>query len=421
MQAGQPVRDERFLAGDSLRGLAALTVCLFHIWGSTRLAYAAKGDAGAFNALGSGEFWVGHLSSGLYVFFVLSGYLIGRPFLATILRDAPAPDLRKYARNRFLRIVPAFWAVWTVILVIWGFHGGSIKDVLGVYAGFQDLVDRRVSDPQFVQGWTIGAELLFYLTLPIAAAGIVWALTRFRLPRWPTVATAITLAFAGGLMIRAANTDGVKYLQFYPAVAFAFVPGLALAAIELRYAKSWRGAAWGKGLAWGLLAATFAIYAGFVAVKPDSVMGITISEIAVAVPLVAAALVLQWTTGRNWAFFSNPVAVWLGSRSYSFYLWHVAVIYALRDVWTQPDSTRTAMAVALPLVLIVTSVMSEITFRLIERPALRLRAGKPHQASEFEAQANRTVAQEARALLTTYQHRDEREREAHLAESERSA
>ena len=49
------------------------------------------------------------------VFFVLSGFLLYRPFLAADLDGLRPVALRDYARRGVLRIVPAYWLALTVI------------------------------------------------------------------------------------------------------------------------------------------------------------------------------------------------------------------------------------------------------------------------------------------------------------------
>ena len=48
-------------------------------------------------------------------FFVTSGFVLYRPYIAGRLGVGRAPRLSSYARNRFLRIVPAYWLAMTVL------------------------------------------------------------------------------------------------------------------------------------------------------------------------------------------------------------------------------------------------------------------------------------------------------------------
>ena len=44
------------------------------------------------------------------IFFVISGFLLYRPFVVRKLRGEPFPSIGGYAIRRFLRIVPAYWS-----------------------------------------------------------------------------------------------------------------------------------------------------------------------------------------------------------------------------------------------------------------------------------------------------------------------
>ena len=66
------------------------------------------------------------LNSGVGVFFVLSGFLIYRPFCEANVAGMPVPDLARYLVRRVLRIYPAY----LVCLVIWWRFG--IVEILGV-------------------------------------------------------------------------------------------------------------------------------------------------------------------------------------------------------------------------------------------------------------------------------------------------
>ena len=79
----------------------------------------------------------------LGMFFALSGYLIARPFVFAFVHGQRLPRIWSYARNRILRIVPAFWAVLTVLLLIYGTKGATAGEVVSVY-GFWEFANADV-------------------------------------------------------------------------------------------------------------------------------------------------------------------------------------------------------------------------------------------------------------------------------------
>jgi peptidoglycan/LPS O-acetylase OafA/YrhL len=56
-------------------------------------------------------------------FFVVSGFLLCRPFIAASAGGAASPALGDYAKRRFPRIYPAYWLVLTVLTILPGTVG----------------------------------------------------------------------------------------------------------------------------------------------------------------------------------------------------------------------------------------------------------------------------------------------------------
>ncbi len=58
------------------------------------------------------------------LFFVLSGFLLSRPWFAAALEERRPPDLRRYLRSRVARIAPAYYvALVGSIGLLWGLAG----------------------------------------------------------------------------------------------------------------------------------------------------------------------------------------------------------------------------------------------------------------------------------------------------------
>ena len=100
----QTKTDRRLASLDGLRGLAALAIFIFHGWLYTMPAP----DALARSAVGD---YVAHeLRLGVVLFFVLSGFLLSRPWFAAALGERRLPALGRYVRARAARILPAYYA-----------------------------------------------------------------------------------------------------------------------------------------------------------------------------------------------------------------------------------------------------------------------------------------------------------------------
>jgi peptidoglycan/LPS O-acetylase OafA/YrhL len=65
---------------------------------------------------------------GVGMFFVLSGFLLARPFWQALDEGKPLPSLKIYALRRAARILPGFWLALTVTFICSIFVFGFAAD-----------------------------------------------------------------------------------------------------------------------------------------------------------------------------------------------------------------------------------------------------------------------------------------------------
>src|SRR3712207_5648557 len=146
-----PVEDRRaqiaVLTG--LRGFAALMVLLIHSAGRT--------DYPGFGVQGYGP----------VALFVLSGFLLYRPWSMWALRDGKQPSVRTFARRRLARIFPAYLVVLLAFAVI---YPASQPNGFDGWLRALTLTGTFASDglrPGLEQTWSLGTELTWYVALPV--------------------------------------------------------------------------------------------------------------------------------------------------------------------------------------------------------------------------------------------------------------
>jgi peptidoglycan/LPS O-acetylase OafA/YrhL len=138
---------------DHLRALAIILVFLYH--------YRLFGNPPALDALGSFG-W-----TGVDLFFVLSGYLIGGQLLGTIARGKPISYSEFYFK-RFLRIIPAYLAVLVLYFTIPAFKERSQLPPLWKFLTFTQNLGLDLSTTgAFSHAWSLCIEEQFYLVLPL--------------------------------------------------------------------------------------------------------------------------------------------------------------------------------------------------------------------------------------------------------------
>jgi peptidoglycan/LPS O-acetylase OafA/YrhL len=371
---GAPAYGGRFAAGDPLRAVAALSVVLFHV-AYFNLYFRGEARRDVFPPL-YGELpskVLADMQLGLYVFFALSGYLIGRPFIRAFVLGSRAPAVRPYLRNRVMRVVPPLWLVFTVILVLqWPPHS-SPTQVAAVYGFLQTYHDSRIAF-RIGQAWTLSVEMAYYLLVPLIALALTW-LTRERVgPRARLgIVIAGLVAVAAASLEYAERAHGVWGARSVPAVLYAFVPGLLLAAVEMEAAPRIRNRRVGIGVAVLLAMAGVACIVGYTNTPFWRVKLHDLLAAAGPGCLVAAALVPQWVTGGCPRLLDNPALRWVGVRSYSLYLVHVAVLFELRSLTDLTDSRKGSFAILLAVGVPMSLAVAALSYRFVELPLLRRR------------------------------------------------
>jgi peptidoglycan/LPS O-acetylase OafA/YrhL len=152
----------RFPALDGLRGLAALAVVSTHVGFQT--GRTAQGGAVGW-LLARGDY-------GVTVFFLLSGFLLYRPFVGGVSRVA------SYARRRASRVLPLYYVAVVAALVLLpdNDHAGTSTWVHQLL-----LVQIYPGSPLpagLTQMWSLCTEVAFYVVLPLLAAAIAWLARR---------------------------------------------------------------------------------------------------------------------------------------------------------------------------------------------------------------------------------------------------
>lgn len=307
----------------------------------------------------------------LSVFFSLSGYLIARPFVDAYIQGRPRPRFSRYARNRILRIVPAFWCAVLATLVAFGLSGSEPLAVVLTMAFAQIYIPTDPFVTHIAQGWTLDVEFAFYVAVPVVAL----ALARWRSGTPPARARrvlALCVLMIAGSTVWDTLGSGLVWLQALPALAYAFAPGVALAAA----ASAWPAAferPLVRRLALPLLLAGVALLVLNGTVAAQGTVWSWISERGAGGLIVAGALFREWSGAKTWWPLRNRATVWLGQRSYSIYILHYGVGLWLAQRVAISGHPRETLLLLTALALLVTLLLADASWRFVERPFLRLK------------------------------------------------
>jgi peptidoglycan/LPS O-acetylase OafA/YrhL len=381
-----PPGHPRFPLLDGVRALAALSVVLLHVGDGT--GFARTNGLGAFTA---------RMDAGVALFFVLSGFLLYRPFVAARLEDRPAPSAGRYLRRRLLRIVPAFWVAMLVMGAL-----GWISVLNGDwwrYFGFVQNLSVDTVLGGIRPAWSLCVEMSFYLVLPLWALAAA-RLLRARPARAQIRAEAIALAVLAvlSLAVRAVFFDsdhGSLWLVTLPAFLdwFAVGMGLALASVALdgrRPANPLLARPW---LAWAAAAACFAVVSlvvplprGLVAARTveahlaQHVLYIAVGAL-VALPGIFGIRPDAEPASRAIArFLGHPVMAWLGLVSYGIFLWHQPLLDQLLIQGLPGRAPVLPFVTVLIVTLAGAIAIAAASYYLVERPFLALKDPRRREA-----------------------------------------
>jgi len=383
-----PPGHPRFPGLDALRAVAALAVLASH----------AGYVSGASQHAWYGSL-VGQGISGVTIFFVLSGFLLYRPFLAADLDGLRAVRLRDYVRRRLLRIVPAYWLALTVIgvwLHVHGLHSGGF---------WRYYLFLQVYDPYTVVGgiaaaWTLCVEVSFYAWLPLHAAvlGRLGA-GRSRAARLRLELGALAVLGGASLVLRSVSLySGGSTLEVTLAGTFLwFAIGMALAVVSVQ-GETWRfvqACATRPAACWAVAAAALVAMAVVLHTPSDQAIAYSprqwvaqhVLSAVLAAALVAPAALAPTAGGWPRRVMGVKVLGWLGLISYGIYLWQGAWVEQFGR-WGAVGWVPAAPFLTVLLLTTVTSVAAAAaSYLLLERPLMSLKdrprnagPGRPRRA-----------------------------------------
>jgi peptidoglycan/LPS O-acetylase OafA/YrhL len=372
----------RIRAIESLRAIAALSILAYH-----------AGFAAGINTSGArlAPFAV-HLDVGVTIFFLISGFLLYRPFVRSRVLDTRPPWIERYVASRILRIVPAYWVALAVIAVWLGLSEvGSLGGIV-TYFGFLQSYGADSWNQGLPQAWSLCVEAGFYIFLPFFAL----FLRRFRgatvadrvRTEWRGLAALFAVGLAWNMVVLStgdpSDNSTAPFLYSFPAYIDMFAIGMGVAvlatAVEAQPGeRRWLSTLDRRPVLGVLLAATAFLIATEVPLDGGNGTGSQWGARHYLYGLVGLGLLLPAVFGRPGHGFTRRamttrVGSYLGDISYGIFLWHVAVVTQFQDWNVVAQGGATAKWLQwIFFVLVVSIVIATISWFGLERPALALR------------------------------------------------
>jgi peptidoglycan/LPS O-acetylase OafA/YrhL len=373
----------RFAELDAVRGLAATAVVATHVAFQT-----GRYNSGPFDGA------LSRLDFGVTLFFLLSGFLLFRPWLIARTHRRRTPASAGYLWRRALRILPAYWLAVVAAMVLIQDNDISSASTWVRHLTFTQIYGSGHLTHGLTQTWSLATEVAFYLCLPLFAAlllgrraagwrpgRILTGLAGFELVTlgWLTLVT-----HQPELQVRAASTWLPGHLGWFAA-------GMALAVVQVDStrdgAREHRPFAWVRDagdnlpanwliavglfvLATGPLAGPRTLDAptGWEAVAKHLLYGG--AALFFLLPLVMAPL----AGGPIRLVLALPPLRWLGEVSYGVFLYHLVVLHLVFRWTDRPLFSGTGFLPVFALTFAGAVIAATASYLLLERRALRAKS-----------------------------------------------
>jgi peptidoglycan/LPS O-acetylase OafA/YrhL len=410
--AAQPGESQHahFPCFDGLRAIAATAVVFHHVGFST--GYGANGRFGAYFA---------HGDSGVSVFFLISGFLLYRPFVARHLSGERPMTADRFWWRRLLRIFPGYWAALIGIYLVFGFRDGTLSsggDFLA-YFGLGQIYDPTRFFSGIDQAWSLATEISFYAFLPLYAwaigrLGARWARHRVHIEIAGLVALVVTCVVwrfawwvnettvqqAGGAQPTRGQLGELATAYWLPSHFDLFALGMGLAVASAWVAHrgvtprfvQWVGRV--PELWWAFAAFTYWVVSTRVGLPRALGEGLTQGEYftrqalygLTALFLLLPAVFGDQGKGAVRRFLRWAPVAYVGLVSYGVYLWHKAWIGFVReDLLGHDEPIGGPVVSTLVIAFVFTLLTATVSYFVLERPILRFKDRPPWRRAAHTA------------------------------------
>ncbi|KAA1174704.1 acyltransferase family protein [Marinobacter salinexigens] len=332
-----------------LRAIAVLAVMVFHLNPS----------------------WMPGGFIGVDVFFVISGFLI----TSILIKMKNQPDfslagtLRYFYTSRFKRIAPAYFATLLVVTLVAAtlflpsdfatYKNGLEKAAWffsnDYFANFGDYFAPSSHEQPLLHTWSLAVEIQFYLLAPL----LILLLSQ-KYVKWVLAVLLVGFVLLSEYRLRVTGVEQATYYSLY-----ARLPEFFAGCLAAFYQSDFRRKSIPGGGALGLLLIISAALA-----QPS--LG-HFPGMPVLVPIVGSVLLLissKETIASK--ILSTKALLWIGTLSYSLYLWHWPVLAFIR-YFTGADVLDITFTL---LFVLMTFGLSMISYYWVERPLRSRTTGK---------------------------------------------
>lgn len=361
----------------TLRGFACLIVLIGH---GTAVIFAPADTADLIRSNSPFRLAMACPWLGVWIFFVLSGYLMGKGFYGGRY-DVSRDGILRFYFNRLLRIGPVYW---TAILIVATLEYPVVyrpDNLLGFLSSLLFFQSNAMPFVAIGALWSVQTEMAFYLVVPFLFAALATLINRGANP------ISLVVAFvAFGIVYRVTALlcgviAGVSIWNVVIAVPTIANMDLFAAGVLTNWLiEGHRSRASGRFIATGICMALFVAGALLFSASRVAEGKLQLSALVILGPPVTAVLtsivIMVLETERLHGPFVR-LTQWFGILTYAVYVVHEPVYNAVRT-WLIPADLVAIQAIGWTAISILFSiVIATAAYWLVERPFDFLKARKP--------------------------------------------
>lgn len=274
---------------------------------------------------------------GVPIFFVLSGFLLFRPWVKASATGKPSPSMGRYAWHRVRRIMPAYAVTVLIAYLLYHFRTAGPNPGHTWEGLFRNLTLTQIYTDNYLfsylhqgltQMWSLAVEAAFYVVLPLLAYLLLVVLCRRRWRPWLLLAGLAVAAGVSPVWLTVVHDsawmpDGARL--WLPTYLAWFVAGMTLAVLQQLRVR-----------AYALMCLPVALVCYFIVATPiggePTTSPAKLSEALVKTAfyaVIAALLVAPPALGdHGWytRFLASRLMVALGEISYEIFLIHLIIM-----------------------------------------------------------------------------------------------
>jgi peptidoglycan/LPS O-acetylase OafA/YrhL len=337
---------------------------------------------------------------GVELFFVLSGFLIGRILILDAAIDNTFVGLIRFWKRRWYRTLPAYYLVWCVLFVKSGY---DFKNLLHLFMLQNFFYEPR--DLFFGVSWSLAAEEWFYFLCPL----LLYLLFKLRSLDQKKILLGFCLfgiILAPVLRLAAAilfeqKWGDIRKSSFIRLDAFLF--GILLAAIQCYYLEFYNIIAKQKkifilisGVGLIFCAVQFRNYSNLESLFNRTILFSIVDFIFALVIIILESENYFLKLKNTW---KQKIILWISITSYSVYLIHWDLMLYFRSV-SYNDSLQKVISMLL-ISIVVTYVMAFCIYIFWEKPFLALRDANLNKKMFNLVNINNTIFKYVRKVIIT--------------------